>query len=161
MYEPIRHQSVHTVREAPRHHNSGERTGAAGAGRAAQRREQLAGHLAALLAVTTELHRATATELEAAPGRARLAAHLSELESAARRITDRIGELTPTGPQLRLHPQPGAAVGGSLAELHARAHTLAGRVLMVAAAQQDTATAILACHRMDAHDTARRALRTA
>ncbi|SBT95296.1 hypothetical protein GA0115233_11281, partial [Streptomyces sp. DI166] len=35
--------------------------------------------------------------------------------------------------------------------LHRRAHTLAGRALVVAASRADTAAAILSAERMDAH----------
>ncbi|MEU7052018.1 hypothetical protein AB0A67_27280, partial [Streptomyces eurythermus] len=43
------------------------------------------------------------------------------------------------------------AVAGDPAALHRRAHTLAGRALVVAASRADTAVAILAAERMDAH----------
>ncbi|WP_055585390.1 SCO4983 family protein [Peterkaempfera griseoplana] len=167
MYEPIRHKSVHTLREPataaaaaphPARHNSSEHT-PPGPDRPAHLRDQLAGHLTALLTATTELRRATAAALEADGSDQALAAQQTDLVAAVRHITERIGDLSPTGARLRLRHRPGAAAGGTLAELHAHAHTLAGRVLVVAAAQQDTATAMLACRRMDAHDAARRALR--
>ncbi|MET7614310.1 hypothetical protein ABZX97_24865, partial [Streptomyces seoulensis] len=47
---------------------------------------------------------------------------------------------------------PGAAADP--APLHRRAHTLAGRALVVAASRADTAAAILAAERMDAHTAA-------
>ncbi|MFF4651306.1 hypothetical protein [Streptomyces sp. NPDC001380] len=166
MYEPIRHRSVHTLREpAPAHphavrHNSSDRVPAPSA-RPAHLRQQLARHLGALLDATTDLRRAT----DAAGGAAdpALAAHRADLDDAARRIAARIAELAPAGgppPGGRPSPAP-APAGRGLAALHARAHALAGRVLVVAAAQQDTATAMLACLRMDAHDAARRAPGTA
>ncbi|MEV8106857.1 hypothetical protein AB0Q97_31930, partial [Streptomyces sp. NPDC088135] len=40
------------------------------------------------------------------------------------------------------------------ASLHRRAHALAGRALVVAASRADTAVAILAAERMDAHTAA-------
>ncbi len=48
------------------------------------------------------------------------------------------------------------ASGGEpkLAALHHRAHALAGRALVVAASRADTAVAILAAERMDAHAAA-------
>jgi hypothetical protein len=46
----------------------------------------------------------------------------------------------------RPHPRPAA--------LHRRAHTLAARALVVAASRADTAAAILAAERMDAHSAA-------
>ncbi|AXI79224.1 SCO4983 family protein [Peterkaempfera bronchialis] len=171
MYEPIRHKSVHTMRESapmaaaarPRtaHHNSSDHTGVP-ADRPAHLRQQLAGHLDALLSATAELRRATAAALDAAPAPdPALGGQRADLESAAQRIGDRIAELSPAGEPLRVRHLPDSAAAGSLAELHARAHTLAGRVLVVAAAQQDTATAMLACTRMDAHEAACRALRAA
>lgn len=41
-----------------------------------------------------------------------------------------------------------------VAALHQRAHALAGRALVVAASRADTAAAILAAQRMEAHATA-------
>ncbi|PCG81344.1 hypothetical protein CIB93_35860, partial [Streptomyces sp. WZ.A104] len=40
------------------------------------------------------------------------------------------------------------------ADLHRRAHALAGRALVVAASRADTTAAILAAERMDAHTAA-------
>jgi hypothetical protein len=62
--------------------------------------------------------------------------------------------------ELGVHmPQRAAVVYPSdLDALHAHAFDLAGRVLVVAAAQQDTRTAILACRGMDFHAAARRVL---
>ncbi|MEV6839367.1 hypothetical protein AB0N17_33485, partial [Streptomyces sp. NPDC051133] len=46
------------------------------------------------------------------------------------------------------------ADAGDPAALHRRAHALAGRALVVAASRADTAAAILAAERMDAHAAA-------
>ncbi|MFJ6212724.1 hypothetical protein ACIQGZ_05245 [Streptomyces sp. NPDC092296] len=165
MYEPIRQKSVHTLREPapvaaarPRaaHHNSSDHS--ATAARPAHLTSQLAGHLTALLAATDELRAATAAALAAAPDEL-LAAQRADLESAARQVAARIAELAPAGGPPPYGPA--STPGGTLAQLHARAQTLAGRVLVVAAAQQDTATAMLACTRMDAHQDARQALHPA
>ncbi|WP_042412480.1 SCO4983 family protein [Streptacidiphilus anmyonensis] len=101
-------------------------------------RGQLAGHLAAMLDVTRELHARTGDPL---------------LADAAAALTARLGEL---GAQLP--PRAAVTYPGDLAALHAQAFDLAGRVLVVAAAQQDTRTAILACRRMDFHTAARESL---
>jgi hypothetical protein len=97
---------------------------------------QLAGHLAALLAVTDELR---ATQASA------------DLDTAAERLAEQVG-------RLRGGPAPARASGTrrerSAAALHRRAHALAGRALVVAASRADTAAAILAAERMDAHTAA-------
>ena len=125
------------------------------AGRVAQRpprtehlKAPLAGHLAALLAVTEELR-----TCHDGPD--------SDLDEAIRQITDRIAELSPEGVPARIWEgsQPRADEAqqdgaGRKALLHRKAHALAGRVLVVAASRQDTATAMLACRRMDAHERA-------
>jgi hypothetical protein len=86
---------------------------------------QLAGHLSALLAVTDEL----------------------DLGEAAERIAAQITRLRGTAPA-----RAGAgAEGRDPGRLHRRAHALAGRALVVAASRADTAVAILAAERMDAH----------
>ncbi|MFD9722515.1 hypothetical protein [Streptomyces sp. NPDC059072] len=85
---------------------------------------QLAGHLAALLAVTDELGLAESA--------AEIAAQVTRLRGAE-----------PTR-------APQGAAEGSLA-LHQRAHDLAARALLVAASRADTTVAILAAERMDAH----------
>jgi hypothetical protein len=134
MYEPIRHPSVHRV--AP-HNSSAPSGGVATPERPSHLRRQLAGHLAALLALTRRLG--------------------PEYEEAARQLAERIEELAPGGVPA---PGPRPEAEASAEALHARAHDLAARVLVVAAAQQDTATARLACARMDAHaEAARRASR--
>ncbi|MFI6687806.1 hypothetical protein [Streptomyces sp. NPDC050485] len=90
---------------------------------------QLAGHLSALLAVTDELG-------------------LTEAGDAiARQVARLRGGLPPV-----------RHAGLSRADadaLHTRAHALAGRALVVAASRADTAAAILAAERMDAHAAAR------
>ncbi|WP_456243083.1 SCO4983 family protein [Streptacidiphilus fuscans] len=96
---------------------------------------QLAGHLSALLDVTSELHRRTGD---------------SALEIAVAALTARIAEIGASLP-----PRAATAYPDDLTTLHAQAFDLAGRVLVVAAAQQDTRTAVLACRRMDVHTAAR------
>ncbi|WP_256103886.1 hypothetical protein [Streptomyces sp. ODS05-4] len=90
-------------------------------------RIQLAGHLSALLAVTDELGDGPAAE--------RIAEQVAKLRGA---------------PPARHAGLSGAAP----AELHRRAHALAGRALVVAASRADTAAAILSAERMDAHTAA-------
>jgi hypothetical protein len=105
--------------------------------RAEHLRSQLAGHLAALLAVTDELRAIDGTQ---------------DLTDAAREIAERIAQLSPGTAPVRIWEgtRPGDGPGRRAA-LHRQAHTLAGRVLVVAAARQDTTTAMLACRRMEAH----------
>lgn len=121
MYEPIRTKSVHTPADDadfPRHTREEELD------------IQLAGHLAALLAVTDELGLGTAGD--------RIAGQVARLRGAP---PARHAGLTDAPP----------------ADLHRRAHALAGRALVVAASRADTAAAILAAERMDAHTAAVRA----
>ncbi|MCZ2527664.1 hypothetical protein ACFW9F_17190 [Streptomyces sp. NPDC059506] len=135
MYEPIRSKSVHSTSPSPEPPRRS---------REEELDIQLAGHLAALLTVTDEL---------------RASAPSPDLDRAAEEIARRISGLRSGRAPARLGAQqfpsaadsPGGAVG-RVAELHRRAHTLAGRVLVVAASRQDTATAVLACRRMDAHE---------
>ncbi|MFB6616075.1 hypothetical protein ACIGFK_06270 [Streptomyces sp. NPDC085524] len=88
---------------------------------------QLAGHLAALLAVTDELGLAeNGTEI---------AAQVARLRGAE-----------------PLRAPQGSAEGSPA--LHQRAHDLAARALLVAASRADTTVAILAAERMDAHAAA-------
>ncbi|MEU9173933.1 hypothetical protein AB0D34_40260 [Streptomyces sp. NPDC048420] len=129
MYEPIRTKSVHsTMADAPTDfpHRSREE----------ELDIQLAGHLAALLAVTDEL---------------RAVSPSAELDTAAERLAEQVTRLrggrTPTRAPLTV-------AGPRLAALHERAHALAGRALVVAASRADTAAAILAAERMDAHTAA-------
>ncbi|MFD3514147.1 hypothetical protein [Streptomyces sp. NPDC058657] len=88
---------------------------------------QLAGHLSALLAVTDELGLASEAD--------RIAVQVARLRGAP-----------PARHAGRRHESP--------ASLHRRAHALAGRALVVAASRADTAAAILAAQRMDAHSAA-------
>ncbi|WP_217141301.1 hypothetical protein [Streptomyces sp. AC627_RSS907] len=131
MYEPIRRKSVHstmagTASDFP--HRSREE----------ELDIQLAGHLAALLAVTDELRAlAPATDLDTAADR--LAAQVARLRG---------GRSPARVPVTAARPEP------HLAALHRRAHTLAGRALVVAASRADTAVAILTAERMDAHAAA-------
>ncbi|MFI8190931.1 hypothetical protein ACIF8T_19315 [Streptomyces sp. NPDC085946] len=130
MYEPIRSKSVHsTVAGKPSDfpHRSREE----------ELDIQLAGHLAALLAVTDEL---------------RALQPSADLEAAAERLAEQVA-------RLRGGRAPARAAGHTRREpdapaLHRRAHTLAGRALVVAASRADTAAAILAAERMDAHTAA-------
>ncbi|MFE0516104.1 hypothetical protein [Streptomyces sp. NPDC058964] len=97
---------------------------------------QLAGHLAALLAVTDEL---------------RTLAPSADLDLAAERLTEQVARLRGGHTPARAS---GTAAGPRVAALHERAHTLAGRALVVAASRADTAAAILSAERMDAHTAA-------
>ena len=122
MYEPIRDKSVHSTVDGPNPdfpHRSREE----------ELDIQLAGHLAALLAVTDELRAAEAS---------------ADLDTAAERLAEQVGRLRGGRAPVR------AATSGR----HRRAHALAGRALVVAASRADTAAAILAAERMDAHTAA-------
>ncbi|MEV5004668.1 hypothetical protein [Streptomyces sp. NPDC055692] len=96
---------------------------------------QLAGHLAVLLAVTDEL---------------RALAPSTDLDTAAERLAEQVARLggghAPARASVAATREPSA--------LHQRAHALAGRALVVAASRADTAAAILAAERMDAHAAA-------
>ncbi|MFJ4869176.1 hypothetical protein [Streptomyces sp. NPDC088757] len=120
MYEPIRTKSVHRMaddaHDAYPHRSREEELDI-----------QLAGHLAALLAVTDELGDTEAGEL--------IARQVARLRGA---------------PPVR----HAALSGASARELHGKAHALAGRALVVAASRADTAAAILSAERMDAHAAA-------
>ncbi|GGV02571.1 hypothetical protein AB0I84_36750 [Streptomyces spectabilis] len=126
MYEPIRAKSVHTMADPGDFpHRSREE----------ELDIQLAGHLAALLAVTDEL-RALAPD--------------PALDSAAERLAAQVARLRGGLPPVR------SAVAAAIHEphltaLHQRAHALAGRALVVAASRADTGAAILAAQRMEAH----------
>ncbi|MER5214156.1 hypothetical protein ABT063_27185 [Streptomyces sp. NPDC002838] len=131
MYEPIRTKSVHstmagTTSDFP--HRSREE----------ELDIQLAGHLAALLAVTDEL---------------RALAPSADLDTAADRLAEQVTRLRAGRTPARA---PLTTVGGqsNLAAVHRRAHALAGRALVVAASRADTAAAILSAERMDAHTEA-------
>ncbi|MER5543308.1 hypothetical protein AB5L52_16565 [Streptomyces sp. CG4] len=128
MYEPIRTKSVHSTvadsaSEFP-HRSRGEELDI-----------QLAGHLAALLAVTDELRGLTPS---------------ADLDTAAERLAGELSRLRGSHAPARAVP----AAAGDPAALHQRAHALAGRALVVAASRADTAAAILAAERMDAHTAA-------
>ncbi|KKD05411.1 hypothetical protein [Streptomyces sp. WM6386] len=98
---------------------------------------QLAGHLAALLAVTDELRSASPS---------------ADLDAAAERLVEQVTRLRGGSTPARVSASGGG--DGRLASLHRRAHALAGRALVVAASRADTAAAILAAERMDAHAAA-------
>lgn len=129
MYEPIRPKSVvHRMSGGPAEPDYPHRS----------RNEaldiQLAGHLAALLAVTDELG------LGHEEGAVRVAAQVARLRGAA--------------PARAARQDPLAGGAGGAAVLHRRAHDLAARALLVAASRADTTVAILAAERMDAHAAA-------
>ncbi|MFF5401687.1 hypothetical protein ACFY8K_07280 [Streptomyces misionensis] len=127
MYEPIRTKSVHsTMAGTPSDfpHRSREE----------ELDIQLAGHLAALLAVTDELRALTPS---------------ADLDAAAQRLAGEVSRLR-GGTPLRAAP----AADGDPVALHRRAHALAGRALVVAASRADTSAAILSAERMDAHTAA-------
>lgn len=124
MYEPIRTKSVHSMAGADADTDFPHRT------REEELDIQLAGHLAALLAVTDGLG----------------------LDEAAERIAQQVTRLRGAPPVRASGPGPVS----SPAELRRRALTLAGRALVVAASRADTAAAILAAEQMDAHTAALR-----
>ncbi|MFJ7773119.1 hypothetical protein ACIQ1J_33260 [Streptomyces sp. NPDC097107] len=131
MYEPIRTKSVHSTM-------AGGTSDFPHRSREEELDIQLAGHLAALLAVTDEL---------------RALAPSTGLDTAADRLAEQVARLrggqTPARvPVAAARPEP------HMAALHRRAHTLAGRALVVAASRADTAVAILTAERMDAHAAA-------
>ncbi|WP_128380867.1 hypothetical protein [Streptomyces cavernae] len=128
MYEPIRTKSVHTM--------AGTTSDFPHRSREEELDIQLAGHLAALLAVTDDL---------------RALAPSAELDIAAERLAALIERLRGVSP-VRTSTATGQA--GRVPALHQRAHTLAGRALVVAASRADTAAAILAAERVDAHAAA-------
>ncbi|KFF99764.1 hypothetical protein IQ62_16550 [Streptomyces scabiei] len=126
MYEPIRTKSVHTMAGTTSSdfpHRSREE----------ELDIQLAGHLAALLAATDEL---------------RALAPSDDLDVAAEALAAQVTRLRGGLPPVRSASGGGV---GDVAALHLRAHALAGRALVVAASRADTAAAILAAERMDAH----------
>lgn len=126
MYEPIRTKSVHTMADPGDFpHRSREE----------ELDIQLAGHLSALLAVTDELR-------ALAPSR--------ELDFAAEQLAAQVARLCGGLPPVRATVAT-AIHEPHLSALHQRAHALAGRALVVAASRADTAAAILAAERMDAH----------
>ncbi|PWK67745.1 hypothetical protein BCL76_10861 [Streptomyces sp. CG 926] len=120
MYEPIRTKPVvHRMGATPADYPHSSRGEALDI--------QLAGHLAALLAVTDELG----------------------LDEGAAEIAAQVARLRGSRPARapRRSPEDTAA-------LHRRAHDLAARALLVAASRADTTVAILAAERMDAHAAA-------
>ncbi|MFF3015947.1 hypothetical protein [Streptomyces sp. NPDC057939] len=120
MYEPIRTKPVV-------HRMGGNRSDYPHSSRGEALDTQLAGHLAALLAVTDELG----------------------LDESAARIADQVARLRGSRPTRAAHESPEDSVA-----LHRRAHDLAARALVVAASRADTTAAILAAQRMDAHAAA-------
>ena len=75
-----------------------------------------------------------------------------DLDTAAERLAAQVARLR--GGRTPVRVAAGAGDGLDLGELHRRAHALAGRALVVAASRADTAAAILAAERMDAHAAA-------
>jgi hypothetical protein len=131
MYEPIRTKSVHSTMAGPTSdfpHRSREE----------ELDIQLAGHLAALLAVTDEL---------------RALAPSADLDTAAERLAEQVTRLRGGGAPARAS-LTSVSSEPHLSDLHHRAHAVAGRALLVAASRADTAAAILAAERMDAHAAA-------
>ncbi|MFH8988832.1 hypothetical protein [Streptomyces sp. NPDC017940] len=129
MYEPIRTKSVHAMADPGDFpHRSREE----------ELDIQLAGHLAALLAVTDEL-RALAPD--------------AGLDAAAEQLSAQVARLRGGLPPVRASVAT-AIHEPHLSALHQRAHALAGRALVVAASRADTGAAILAARRMEAHAAA-------
>ncbi|MFE7708221.1 hypothetical protein ACFU6I_21020 [Streptomyces sp. NPDC057486] len=120
MYEPIRTKSVHSMADTAQYpHRTREE----------ELDIQLAGHLAALLAVTDELG----------------------LGRQGDRIAEQVARLRGAPPA-----RHAALTRAAPSALHHRALALAGRALVVAASRADTVAAILAAERMDAHTAALR-----
>ncbi|MFD9327536.1 hypothetical protein [Streptomyces sp. NPDC060065] len=130
MYEPIRTKSVHTT--------AGTTSDFPHRSREEELDIQLAGHLAALLAVTDEI---------------RAIAPSGDLDAAGERLTAQVARLRDGVAPVR-SSLAHALHEPRLLSLHQRAHALAGRALVVAASRADTAAAILAAERMDAHASA-------
>ncbi|MGW3414510.1 SCO4983 family protein [Streptomyces sp. NPDC000888] len=130
MYEPIRTKSVHTT--------AGTTSDFPHRSREEELDIQLAGHLAALLAVTDEI---------------RAIAPSGDLDAAGERLTAQVARLRDGVAPVR-SSMADALHEPRLLSLHQRAHALAGRALVVAASRADTAAAILAAERMDAHASA-------
>ncbi|MFD6935696.1 hypothetical protein ACFYRL_08405 [Streptomyces goshikiensis] len=126
MYEPIRTKSV--VHRVGTGH--GDHPDYPHSSRGEALDIQLAGHLAALLAVTDELG----------------------LVESAERIAGQVARLRGEQPARLPHAPTGNT--GDAVTLHQRAHDLAARALLVAASRADTTAAILAAERMDAHAAA-------
>ncbi|MHC3468094.1 SCO4983 family protein [Streptomyces sp. 7R007] len=129
MYEPIRTKSVHSTM-------AGTTEDFPGRSREEELDIQLAGHLAALLAVTDELRAATPS---------------ADLDRAAERLAGQVARLRGGRQPARMAVTP---TGEDPGTLHRRAHALAGRALVVAASRADTAAAILAAEQMDVHTAA-------
>ena len=130
MYEPIRTPSVHSTRDA---------LAATTADFPHRSREEeldipRAVHRAALLAATDDLRAVTPS---------------ADLDTAAERLAAQVSRLRRGRTPVRASAP--ATASPDLTALHQRAHALAGRALVVAASRADTAAAILAAERMDAH----------
>jgi len=77
----------------------------------------------------------------------------ADLDTAGARLAQQVTRLRGGRTPVRSTPAAGPAEP-HLSALHERAHALAGRALLVAASRADTAAAILAAQRMDAHAAA-------
>ncbi|MGP3985009.1 SCO4983 family protein [Streptomyces sp. KR80] len=141
MYEPIRTKSVHTMAEPGYPHRSREE----------ELDIQLAGHLAALLAVTDELRPLTA---DADDDLGQAADRISEQVARLRKGPRPVRSSTAAPSTAPVQRRSAAGREGRAEALHRRAHALAGRALVVAASRADTTAAILAAQRMDAHAAA-------
>ncbi|WP_445527563.1 SCO4983 family protein [Streptomyces cyslabdanicus] len=111
---------------------------------------QLAGHLAAVLAVAEEL-RAQEPSAELGEAAGRLTEQVARLRWGSPlpgRDRQFVEDAPPARTTENAHgPEP------RFAALHRRAHALTGRALVVAS-REDTAAAILTAERMDAHTAA-------
>ncbi|MFJ4778714.1 hypothetical protein [Streptomyces sp. NPDC088762] len=141
MYEPIRPKSVvHRMGDSTtEQHDYPQRS------RGEALDIQLAGHLAALLAVTDELG------LGDTEGAAAIAAQVARLRGAQ---PARVPQQDPAPASAPASAPDSAADRAAAAALHRRAHDVAARALLVAASRADTTVAILAAERMDAHAAA-------
>jgi hypothetical protein len=124
--------------QAPVHNSSAHSTTAP----TRRRDSRLVGHLAALHAATEAVRRTVEDRAQQA-----------ELDAALQQIDARISEVSAMSDRAAAPVLAGPATAGSR-QLHEQAQALAGRLLVVAAALQDTTTAMLACRRMDAHAAA-------
>ncbi|MEV0845539.1 hypothetical protein AB0J21_06555 [Streptomyces sp. NPDC049954] len=131
MYEPIRSKSVHSP--------AGDQASFPHRSREEELDIQLAGHLAALLAVTDELRSLSPDD------------GAGDLDEAAGELARHIARLRRGDAPARSAAVVRAIHEPALSALHVRAHALAGRALVVAASRADTTVAILAARRMEAH----------
>ncbi|MBC3842726.1 hypothetical protein GXW82_28775 [Streptacidiphilus sp. 4-A2] len=138
-----RRAAARSVHNGTTHNSSTHGTDEPPSRSAASHAAHLTGHLAALLTATEAALTLTDDQAQRA-----------ELGTALEELRQRLAELAPHGAALS---QTSGTPARTAAMAHEHAHALAGRLLVVAAAQQDTTTAMLACRRMDAHAAARSA----